>query len=169
MRRCLAAAAAVGVILFSVANPRYVIEAAEKVVQWFADHVSYNFYEGKDVEIVPRYTIEYIPEGYALDVDEYYENAGVISYIDSNENRITFMYGVTSSETNLDNEQKDYIILEGNNGETIHYLKAWDGEESSMMWVNEDKTIDYCIIGILDRDELLRIKESIHVVGEDFS
>ena len=35
-----------------------------------------------------------------------------VSYIDNSENRITFLYGVTSSETNLDNEQKDYMILE---------------------------------------------------------
>ena len=59
-----------------------------------------------------------------------------VSYIDNSENRITFLYGVTSSETNLDNEQKDCMILEGSNGETIHYLRAWDGEESSIMWVN---------------------------------
>ena len=35
-----------------------------------------------------------------------------VSYIDNSENRINFLYGVTSSETNLDNEQKDYMILE---------------------------------------------------------
>ena len=35
------------------------------------------------------------------------------------------------------------LSLEGSNGETIHYLRAWDGEESSIMWVNQDKTIDY--------------------------
>ncbi len=49
----------------------------------------------------------------------------------------------SSRKCKLDNEQKDYIILEGSNGETIYYLRAWDGEESSIMWVNQDKTIDY--------------------------
>ncbi len=84
------------------------------------DHVSYNFYEGTDIDIVPRYTLGYVPEEYELDADEYYEDGGIVSYIDNSENRITFLYGVT-----------------------IHYLRAWDGEESSIMWVNQDKTIDY--------------------------
>ena len=166
IRHGITAAAVVGIILFSVANPQYVAEAANRVIRWFADHVSYNFYEGKDIDIVPRYTLGYVPEGYELDADEYYEDGGIVSYIDNIENRITFLYGVTSSETNLDNEQKDYMILEGSNGETIHYLRAWDGEESSIMWVNQDKTIDYCIIGILSEEELLKVQKNIQIVEE---
>lgn len=166
IRHGITAAAVVGIILFSVANPQYVAEAANRVIRWFADHVSYNFYEEKDIDIVPRYTLGYVPEGYELDADEYYEDGGIVSYIDNSENRITFLYGVTSSETNLDNEQKDYMILEGSNGETIHYLRAWDGEESSIMWVNQDKTIDYCIIGILSEEELLKVQKNIQIVEE---
>lgn len=166
IRHGITAAAVVGIILFSVANPQYVAEAANRVIRWFADHVSYNFYEGKDIDIVPRYTLGYVPEGYELDADEYYEDGGIVSYIDNRENRITFLYGVTSSETNLDNEQKDYMILEGSNGETIHYLRAWDGEESSIMWVNQDKTIDYCIIGVLSEEELLKVQKNIQIVEE---
>lgn len=166
IRHGITAAAVVGIILFSVANPQYVAEAANRVIRWFTDHVSYNFYDGKDIDIVPRYTLGYVPEGYELDADEYYEDGGIVSYIDNRENRITFLYGVTSSETNLDNEQKDYMILEGSNGETIHYLRAWDGEESSIMWVNQDKTIDYCIIGILSEEELLKVQKNIQIVEE---
>ena len=166
IRPGITAAAVVGIILFSAANPQYVAEAANRVIRWFTDHVSYNFYDGKDIDIVPRYTLGYVPEGYELDADEYYEDGGIVSYIDNSENRITFLYGVTSSETNLDNEQKDYMILEGSNGETIHYLRAWDGEESSIMRVNQDKTIDYCIIGILSEEELLKVQKNIKIVEE---
>lgn len=166
LRRGLAAAAAVAVILFSVANPQYVIEAAEKVVQWFSDHVSYNFYEGKDVNVFPRHALGYVPEGYVLEVSEYYDGLGVEEYVNEYGETLSFVYAVTSSETNLDNEEKDYIVLEGSKGETIHYLRAWDGEESSMMWVNEDKTIDYCIMGIFSEEELLKIQESLYIVEE---
>lgn len=166
IRRGLAAVAAVGIILFGVANPQYVAEAANRVIRWFSNHVSYNFYEGKDIDAVPRYTLGYVPKGYVLDVDEYYEDSGIVSYIDHSENRITFIYGITSSEINVDNEQKDYLVVEGSNGESIYYLRAWDGEESSMIWVNEDKTIDYCIMGILSEEELLKIQENIQGVEE---
>ena len=64
IRHGITAAAVVGIILFSVANPQYVAEAANRVIRWFTDHVSYNFYDGKDIDIVPRYTLGYVPEGY---------------------------------------------------------------------------------------------------------
>lgn len=165
-RRGLATAAAVGLILFGIANPKYVVEAANRMIRWFSDHVSYNFYEGKDIEVFPRYTLGYIPEGYVLDINEHYDGLGVEEYKNEKRHALSFVYSVTSSESNIDNEQKEYIVIEGSKGETIHYLKAWDGEESSMMWVNEDKTIEYCIMGILSEAELLKIQENIHIVEE---
>lgn len=119
-------------VLFALSNPRDVVEAANRMIHWLSDHVSYNFYEEKDIEVVPQYTLGYVPKGYVLDVDEY-KNGGVISYIDNN------------------------------------YFRAWDGEESSMMWVNRDKTIDYCIMGIFSEEELLKIQESIQKNGSVFS
>lgn len=165
-RRGLAAVATVGIILFGVANPKYVVEAANRMIRWLSDHVSYNFYEGKDVDVFPRYTLGYVPEGYVLEVNEHYDGLGVEEYVNEYGDSLSFVYTVTSSESNLDNEQKDFLILKGKNGENIYYLRAWDGEESSMMWVNRDKTIDYCIMGILSEEELLKIQESIHIVEE---
>lgn len=80
IRRGIMAAAAVIVLLVMVSHPQYIAEAGEKIIQWFSDHVSFQFKEDTDVNWIPRYEMEYVPEGYELVTDEYYEGAGVIEY-----------------------------------------------------------------------------------------
>lgn len=166
-RRWITATVAVLMLMFTLANPKYVAEAAERIIQWFSNHVSFNFYEeGKDVDVVPRYTLEYVPEGYEIELNEYYENSGVITYLNDREDRLFFLYSITSSETVLDNEGKEFEIVTGNNGERIYYFRDVEGEESSMTWVNDDGTIYYVMTGILDEKELLKIIDNIQIVEE---
>lgn len=66
----------------------------------------------------------------------------------------------------MDNENKEFLILE-REGTEIYYLKAKNEEEYSYMtWVSEDETTVLSIDGVLPEEELLKIWENITVVEE---
>lgn len=161
--RVSVAVVAVFVIVIGIVNPQYVAEAGNKVIEWLSNHVSFQFKEDTDVKWIPRYEMDYVPEGYELVVDEYYEGAGIIDYVDDEENHIYFVYGMIDGDMNLDNEEKEFLILNGEQEEKIYYLKAMGEEESSFVWVSKDKTTKFSVIGILEEEELFRIQKNIRI------
>lgn len=161
--RGIGSAAAVFVLILLLTNPEFVANAANRVFQWFYNHISYQFKENTDVNQVPRYRIGYVPEGYELQMDEYYTGAGIIEYFDKNGNGIDFFYGVIDSVMNVDNENKELLILKGKGKQKIYYLKGI-GDDSSITWSSDDETTVFNLSGILTEEELLKIYESIEIV-----
>lgn len=156
-------AAAVFLILFLIANPGYVAEAANRVILWFEDHVLFQFEEDTNINQVSRYQIGYIPEGYTLAEDVYYTNAGMIEYYDEEGKCINLMYGMIDGVMDVDNKEKDLLILEGNEGQKIYYLKGAE-QDSSITWYSEDRTTVFNLSGNLTEEELLKIYYSITMV-----
>lgn len=161
--RGIGSAAAVFFLILLLTNPEFVANAANRVFQWFYNHISFQFKENTDVNQVPRYRIGYVPEGYELQMDEYYTGAGVIEYFDKNGNGIDFFYGVIDSVMNVDNENKELLILKGKGKQKIYYLKGI-GDDSSITWSSDDETTVFNLSGILTEEELLKIYESIEIV-----
>lgn len=167
IRRGCTAAAAVAAVLFSLANPQMVAQGAEWMVYWFKDRVSFQFKVDTDVNWVPRYEFGYVPEGFEKVMDEYYEGAGYIFYENEQGNRFVLDYGVVDGGLVVDSENKDYDILTGSHGETIHYLHAKDLEDdSSLTWISDDETTKFNLLGDLSEEEMLKIQENIRMAEE---
>lgn len=165
-RRTVAAAAAV-VLCVGVLQSRTLAQAAEWVIRCFNDHISYQFRKNTQVNWVPRYELGYIPDGYEISLDDYSAPGGMIMYHNVQGGWLALDYGVIDGSLDVDNENKDFLILTGSRGETIYYLRAQKpGDESSITWVSGDKTTKFNLIGDLPEDELLKIQEGIYTAED---
>jgi len=165
IRRFAAAAAAVAVILFGVANPQMVAEAGEWIIQWFSDHVLFRFVEDAGDVAVSRYEFGYVPKGFQLETDEYYDDiAGYIEFRGEDELWFNLDYGVIDSGLVVNSENMDLFVLTGKKGETIYYLQAQNsGDDSSMTWISEDGTTKFNLMGNVSKEELLKMQSKIHM------
>ncbi len=165
-RRGIGAAAAVLLLLFWLGNPGLVAEAANRVFEWLSDHVSFQFKEDTDINWIPRYRIGYVPEGYELVEDVYFEDGalGGIRYYKARGNKyIDLSYLVIDGGLAVDNNKKELIYLKGKNNQKIYYLKG-ENNDSSFTWCSEDGTTKFNLSGFLTEEELMKIYESITIV-----
>lgn len=165
IRRFVAAAAAVALVLFGVTNPRTISKAGQWLIRWYEDHISFRFVEDAGHIEVPRYELGYVPEGYRLEMDDYSFLGGDILYYNDKEQCLDFSFGAVDTGLEIDNENKDYLTITGSRGEIIYYLQARNPEEeSSMVWLSEDGTLKFCLMGNFSEEELLKIQKEIRVV-----
>lgn len=68
-----AACAAVVMILFMVARPNAVAEAARRFMVWMKEMVSFQFEEDTDIVDFPKYELTYVPNGFELEHNLYFE------------------------------------------------------------------------------------------------
>lgn len=79
-------------------------------------------------------------------------------------NRFDLSYGELGSGLNVDNENKDFIILTGSHGEKIYYLRAQKADDdSSMTWIGKDNITKFNMMGDLPEEELLKLQENIRI------
>ena len=161
----ISAAAAVLLIVFLSASPEYAVKAANQVFAWFSDYVSFQFQEKADVNWVPRYRMEYVPEGYRLVKDAYYNVMGVIVYTGENGESVDLTYGLIDGELRTDRENKELLVRKGNGKQQIYYLKGAEND-SSITWCSEDETTMFSLSGPLSEEELFQIYEGITVTEE---
>ena len=165
--RGIVAAAAVFMLLFTLSNPQYIADAADMVIQWFSDHMSFQFKADTEVNQIPRYEMRYVPEEYELVTDEYDGSGGFSAYVNQEDAYVYFIYTIIDATMNIDNEYKELYLLEGDNGEEIYYLEADDEEEyNSITWVSKDETAKFHISGYISKDELLAIQKEVRIVKE---
>lgn len=167
--RGLGAAAAVFLLLLLILRPQYFVEAGDTIIQWFSDHILFQFKEDTGKTWIPEYEMNYVPEGYSLLESNYYEGMGGFDvYINQDEKSLYFEYGLIDAVLNVDNENKEYIKLKGKKGEVIYYLKTYDNNgESSIIWINHDKTIKFHLSGTLSEKELLNIQQEISLKNKN--
>lgn len=160
----VAAAAIVIIVLLSISHPQYLVNAKNAFMKWFDNHAEFHFKENTGLTEIPRYEMEYVPEGYVLQEDNYIkEGMGLVVYTSETE-MLTFDYELSDSNTNMNNEDVTFSIIKGNKGDTIYYFECEDmSRESSMMWLSEDENVLFTIIGVFDTEEMLKMQESVHV------
>ncbi len=164
LRRSLAAVAAAAAALLVITQPQIIAIGKEWMVYWFQDHVSFQFAEDTDINWVPRYEFGYVPEGFELVIDDYYDISGYIHYENEQGNRFFLDYGEIGGGLNVDNENKDFIILTGIHGEKIYYLRAQNaGDDSSMTWIGTDGITKFNLISDLPEKDLLKLQENIRI------
>ncbi len=164
IRRFVAAAAAVALILFGVTNPQTISKAGQWLIRWYHDHISFQFVEDAGNIEVPRYELGYVPEGYRLELDEYFVGGDVLYYNDEGQ-CLDFSYGAIDDGLEVNNENMDFLKITGSRGEIIYYLRARNPEdESSMTWISEDGLLKFNLMGNFTQEELLKIQKEIHLV-----
>lgn len=165
VRRFVAAAAAVALILFGVTNPQTISKAGQWLIRWYHDHISFQFVEDAGNIEVPRYELGYVPEGYRLELDEYASLGGDILYYNDINQCLYFSYGAIDDGLEVNNENMDFLKITGSKGEIIYYLRARNPEdESSMTWISEDGLLKFNLMGNFTQEELLKIQKEIHVL-----
>ena len=164
IRRFVAAAAAVALILFGVTNPQTISKAGQWLIRWYHDHISFQFVEDAGNIEVPRYELGYVPEGYRLELDEYFVGGDGLYYNDEGQ-CLDFSYGAIDDGLEVNNENMDFLKITGSRGEIIYYLRARNPEdESSMTWISEDGLLKFNLMGNFTQEELLKIQKEIHLV-----
>ncbi len=129
---CVAAGAAVFLVLILATHPQEAAEAARRVMVWMENFAEFKFQEDSEVSTIPAFTLNYVPEGYELVMEEYYEIAGIIIYA-YGENRFCFNYGISDAEIGINNEGVDFSIIEMEDGRVVYYFKATDGVSDNSM------------------------------------
>ncbi len=164
LRRFAAAAAAAIVVFIGVTHPQTISKAGQWLIRWYHDHISFQFVEDTGNIEVPRYELSYVPEGYRLELDDYFVGGDILYYNDEGQ-CLDFSYGAIDDGLEIDNENKDLLKITGSRGEIIYYLRAKNPEsESSMTWISEDGTLKFNLMGNFSQEELIKIQEGIHVV-----
>lgn len=165
IRQFAAVAAAAVLVLFGVTNPQTISKAGQWLIRWYDDHSSFQFVEDAGHIEVPRYELGYVPEGYKLELDDYFAGGEDILYYNDEGKCLNFSSGLISYGLEVDNKNKDFLKITGSRGEIIYYLRARNPEdESSMTWISEDGTLKFCLVGSFSQEELLKIQREIHVV-----
>lgn len=161
-KRCkmAAAAAASFILVCSVAYPQGIVEAGRIIMSWEDDFVEFHFKDKCDLAVIPRFTLEYVPDGYEMKMDEYHENLGIAAYTDG-EKEWHFVYSVSDASLGVDNKDVVFSILE-QDGKEIYYLEGKDKTvESHMEWLSDDENIVFSIHGCLSKEEMLKIVEGV--------
>lgn len=158
LRRFIAAAACIALLLFNLARPQSIAEACRAVAEWFDDHVSFQFQQDIGEVYVPEYEMSYLPEGYEV-VESGYGNG--IGFAVCNGN-LHFVYMVSDGQSNVNNEGVVYYELTTEDGTVLYCFESVEeGVLSSITWFSEDKTILFGLDGDLPMEELLKIQEGI--------
>lgn len=111
-------------------------------------------------EIAPMYTLEYVPDGYELESDYFYENIGVISYFDG-ENYLRFSYCISDAGIQLGGEGAGFSILK-QDGKQIYYFKSTDKDvQSGMEWLSDNERVAFGISGHLSKEEMLKVMKGV--------
>lgn len=122
--------AAAILLVFTILNSKTVVNAAKSIIEWFDTYVSFKFVEDAKEMRIPQYTLNYVPEGYAEVMNEYYDGtAGMIVYEHEDKSPLTLEYGISDGGINVDNEGVELNIIQ-ENGLTIYFFEAVSQEES---------------------------------------
>lgn len=158
----VAAAAAVVVLLFSIFHPQYLVEARKQFMKWFDNHAEFHFKDETSLTEMPKYEMGYVPEGFELVEDNYYEmGMGLVVY-QKGEEVLYLDYEVSDANSSINNEGVTFTIITGNRGDTIFYFCSEDKSRlSTMTWLSEDGNISFTIAGIFDKEEMLKMQESV--------
>lgn len=147
--------------LWAISNPEYMAQAGENFMEWFSDHVEFQYKEDTGLTEIPEYVMEYVPEGYELESYEFYDIAGFYAY-SRGENLLTFDYGISDCGISMDSDDMEYVILTTQDGRALYYFKAIEEDDDSIMcWFSKDENIEFTIIGKFSEEELLKMQQSV--------
>lgn len=137
---------------------------------WYELNAKKNYdylYNDSDLQRVPHYHIGWIPEGYSLLEDSYYEYGGSIVYraeTKDAENTFGIAYFLRSSPSigiyaPESAEKPDKLRING-----MDVIYQWDEENdlSSLLWLDEKYDLVFSLSSSLGKEDCIHIAESVY-------
>lgn len=153
-------------------------EARAAVLQWFRETFShaviYRFPENDAPAPVPRYTLGWVPEGFALVDSGYDETEGTCFYsYKERDGRLRFAFAVirTSDETiitlfNIDDPSRiERVRINGMRGELCPANDPSDN--NNLIWYDEARQVALMVDGNIAKEDILHIAQEIKL--EEFT
>lgn len=143
------------------------IEACRNVMNFYPGHLDFKFEEQLyDMGAVSEYKLGYVPGGYVMTERNRDWSGGYDIYRNNDRQRLVFSYDRSDAAISVDSEDKEYRLLTLEDGTEVHYLKAADGETSSVTWLSADGLMVFGIHGECSEEEFLRMTRSVTQVSE---
>lgn len=162
---CFLLAGAVGLGVTAAVSP----SARAGLMSWLrttdGQGVSYDFFAKPMDQVPPRYEIGALPEGYAEIEKNIIPKSSLTVYQNEEGKRITFLYMYMEEGTSLeiDTSGTEFSDVEVN-GYEGHFYYVPDGSNSSaIVWMDENAGLLFSLDMWADKDELLRLAESVYL------
>ena len=156
-------AAIMGAVFGGLLTQPAVYAAVQNVIQTvFKNYDKYDF--GGDELTVDNFNnnirLGYFPEGYYLANGEYSRISVSLTYIDHNDNKIMFDYGIADgSSTIYDNEHNSYSKFIVNDIE-YHYYESKDNDfYNTLVWYKDGYS--FSVLAHLPKEELVKIAKNV--------
>lgn len=147
--------------LWAISNPEYMVQAGENFMEWFSDHVEFQYKEDTGLTEISEYVMEYVPEGYELESYEFYDIFGLYAYV-KEDDLLTFEFGVSDVDMNVNNEEVEYKTIMSEVMNIIYYFEARENERrSSIIWYSKTGEVVFTITGRFSEEELLKMQQSV--------
>lgn len=133
------------------------------VTEWYETHIVYRYRGDAPSEPLPEYTIAALPDGFAETERTDLAGSTSVIYEDEAGNVICLDYGYMQQGGVMvfytENDIVTDLTVNGMGGQS--YQSNVPGYFSSITWIDEDREIQFAIMGVLDQAELLRMAESV--------
>lgn len=138
------------------------------VTEWYETHVVFR-YAGDDVQgKMPQYEIGELPEGFEEEQEKYFAGEGTISryYENDNEDVILFeyVYMQHGSMSWISTEKADIISVSVNDLDGKLAVPKEEGINSTLVWFDPEKNLQFTIDAPLGENDILHIDESVSLV-----
>ena len=138
------------------------------VTEWYETHVVFR-YAGDDVQgKMPQYEIGELPEGFEEEQEKYFAGEGTISryYENDNEDVILFeyVYMQHGSMSWISTEKADIISVSVNDLDGKLAVPKEEGINSTLVWFDPEKNLQFTIDAPLGENDILHIAESVSLV-----
>ncbi len=145
-----------------IIKPDIYANAARKIYELYDHFYKVQFQDDPSINGVKKYELDYIPDGWTLQEEYYYDDMGGSWYVRGNE-IIDFSYGLSDSISQINCEGVHYEEFDMDDGTHIYYLQS-DGEKpSTMQWLSSDNTTMFTLAAPLNKEEMIKIIQNIFI------
>ncbi len=160
--RVLASIIIVLLLTSLIIKPDLYANAARKVYELYDRFYRVQFQDKSSIDGVKKYNLDYIPDGWTLQEEYYYDDMGGSWYARDNE-IIDFSYGLSDSISQINSDGVHYEEFDMNDGTHIYYLQS-DGEKpSTMQWLSPDKVTMFTLAAPLSKEEMIKIIQNLSI------
>ncbi|MCM1060989.1 MAG: DUF4367 domain-containing protein [Eubacterium sp.] len=163
VRSIVSVAAAFGLIFGVLLTQPEVSAAVQNVIRTVFNQYDKYDYVGEELTVDNfnnNIRLGYVPDGYYLSKGDYSPAVVSLEYLDENENKIMFDYGIADGSSSIyDNEHNSYSNFTIN-GIEYHYYESNDKDFYNMLvWYKDGYS--FGIFAHLSKKELVKIAENV--------
>lgn len=142
------------------------------IMEWYETHIVYRFTgENYNVEM-PKYEISDLPEDYIEYEREESADYCFVSYINKEKESMIFLSYMRMEQGNatgiiIDDVSIESVTINGSAGE-LYIPQDPIQMESTIIWIDSDRNLQFTIDGILSKEELIHIAESVSEKNKKF-